>query len=69
MGGWVIVRFTVTDEGAVEDTDVVDAEPPGIFDAAAIRATQDFTYEPRLSEGRAANVRGVYHMFKFRPST
>jgi len=69
VGGWVIVRFTVTEEGAVEDAEVVDAEPPGMFDSAALRATQDFKYEPRLSEGRAVNVRGVYHMFKFRPST
>jgi len=68
-GGWVIVRFTVTDEGAVEDAEVVDAEPPGLFDATALRAAQDFKYEPRLSDGQAVSVRGVYHMFKFRPST
>jgi TonB family protein len=69
VSGWVIVRFTVTEMGAVEDAEVVDAEPPGIFDAAALRATQGFEYEPRLSDGRAVDVRGVYHMFKFRPST
>lgn len=68
-GGWVVVRFTVTEEGTVEDAEVVDAEPPGIFDAAALQATQQFKYEPRLSAGRAVNVSGVYHMFKFRPST
>ncbi len=69
VGGWVIVRFTVTNAGDVEAAEVVDAEPPGTFDAAALRSIQDFKYEPRLSEGRAVPVRGVYHMFKFRPST
>ena len=69
VSGWVIVRFTVTEVGAIEDAEVVYAEPPGIFDAAALRATQGFEYEPQLSEGRAVNVSGVYHMFKFRPST
>tara|TARA_R110002072_G_scaffold247353_2_gene406499 strand:- start:48252 stop:48959 length:708 start_codon:yes stop_codon:yes gene_type:complete len=69
VGGWVIVRFTVTEEGDVEEAEVVDAEPAGLFDATALRAAQEFRYEPRLSNGRAVSVRGVYHMFKFRPST
>ena len=69
VSGWVIVSFTVTEEGAVEDAEVVDAEPPDIFDAAALQAMQEFKYEPQLSEGRAVNIRGVYHMFKFHPST
>lgn len=67
IGGWVIVRFTVTGIGAVDDAEVVDSEPAGVFDAAALEAIREFNYEPRVSEGLAVNVSGVYHMFKFRP--
>ncbi len=68
IGGWVVIRFTVTGVGSVDDAEVIDSEPRGVFDVAALEAIKDFNYEPRLSDGRAVNVRNVYHMFKFRPS-
>ncbi len=49
--GWVLVSFTIAETGAVVDAVVVDAEPPGIFDAAAIRALARYKYRPQIVAG------------------
>ena len=49
--GWVLVSFTIAETGAVVDAVVVDARPPGIFDAAAIRALARYKYRPQIVAG------------------
>lgn len=44
--GWVQVEFTVVEDGDVEDVDVIAAEPPRIFNRAAVRAVKRWRYEP-----------------------
>ena len=50
--GWVEVDFTVTEQGAVRDIEVVSAEPGGVFDAAAVAAVAAWRYRPRVVNGR-----------------
>lgn len=69
LGGWVLLRFTVTEQGTVQNPIVEDSEPQGVFDGSAIQAIREFRYEPQTSNGILIEKLNVFHMFKFRPST
>ncbi|MXZ44902.1 MAG: TonB family protein [Gammaproteobacteria bacterium] len=45
--GFVIVQFGVTETGTVQDQVVVDAEPSGFFEAAALEAASKMKFEPK----------------------
>ena len=65
--GWCQVRFTVDATGnVVEDTiEVVDAEPPGLFDRSSIRAAARFKFQPRVKDGQGVAVPGVQYVFRY----
>lgn len=63
--GYVIVEFTVTASGAVRDPIVIEAEPEGIFDRAAMDAALKFKYKPRVVDGAATEVAGVQNKISF----
>jgi len=50
--GWVRVSFTVTESGSVEDAIVEDADPPGVFERAALAAVATWKFKPRIVDGR-----------------
>jgi protein TonB len=54
--GYVTLRFTVTETGAVADPEVLRSEPPGVFDRAAMRAVLRFKYQPQMSDGQPVRV-------------
>ena len=64
--GYVIVEFTVTGTGTTKDVKVVAADPPGVFDRAALRAASRFKYKPRILENKPVEVTGVRNKFTFR---
>jgi protein TonB len=49
--GTVEVEFTVMRDGRVSDPIVVAADPPDVFDAAAVSAVRRWRYEPRREDG------------------
>jgi protein TonB len=57
--GWVIVEFTITAAGTVKDPIVIDADPPGIFNRAMLRAIRKWKYKPKIEEGVAVERKGV----------
>jgi protein TonB len=63
--GYVLVEFTVTREGTVQDIEVVESEPEGVFDRAAIQAAAKFKYRPRFIHGEAIEVTGVRNRIAF----
>ena len=63
--GWVLLRFTVTENGSVINPEVIDAEPSGVFDRAAMAAVERFKYKPRVVDGVAQVVHGVEHLITF----
>lgn len=63
--GWCQVAFTVTETGGVRDVRVVDAEPPGMFDQASIRAAERFRFQPRVVNGQPVEVPNVQYVFRF----
>ena len=62
--GWVDIVFTVTLDGSVKDVEVRDSQPGEVFDNAAIRAVEKWTFEPVIEDGRVVEKRaGVRMMF------
>lgn len=52
--GWVEVQFTVGSDGKVGDVKVVRGEPARVFDREAIRAVQQWEFQPAIREGQPA---------------
>lgn len=63
--GFVLLEFTVTKTGAVENPVVIESSPPGIFDNAAINAALKFKYKPKVVNGEAIDVAGVRNRITF----
>ena len=49
--GWVKIKCIVNLQGLVENIEIVDAYPPGIFDQSAIRAFSAYRFKPGTVEG------------------
>lgn len=64
--GYVIVEFTVTKQGTVRDPFVIEAEPEGIFERAAMDAALKFKYKPRVMDGEPTEVSGVQNKITFK---
>lgn len=64
--GEVLLEFTVTELGTVEDIEVISAEPKGYFERAAIRAAEKFKYKPKVVNGNPIAVTGVQHILTFK---
>jgi len=54
--GFAELRFTVTDQGTVTDIQVADAQPAGVFDAAATEAVRNWRFEPGARNGQPVAV-------------
>jgi len=66
MTGECLVRYTVTTSGTVREVEVVPgACSDSIFERPSVEAAQRFKYKPRVIDGTAVEVLGVYNMFYF----
>jgi len=63
--GYVVVEFTVTKTGKVSDPRVIEADPPGVFDEAAMDAALKFKYRPKSIKGEPVKVAGVRNIIRF----
>ena len=63
--GWVVVQFTITPAGTVKDPKVVDADPKGLFEEAALKAIARWRYNPKVVEGQAVERVGVQTLIRF----
>ena len=65
--GYVIVELTVAADGSVppESIIVVEADPKGYFERAAVKAAQKFKYKPKVVNGKGQEVAGVRYKFTF----
>jgi protein TonB len=66
--GWAIVEFTISPTGRTKDVRVVESEPPGTFDQAAVRAIQRWKYTPKIQEGTAVETFGMLVRLDFKIS-
>jgi protein TonB len=66
LRGEVRVRITVDTEGRVKQVDVMESNPPGVFDSAAIAAVQRWRFKPIKAGGQAVEASAVTTMI-FQP--
>lgn len=57
--GFVTIEFTITETGSVRDPQVIESEPPRVFDREAIRAILRWKFKPRVIDGTAVSRRAV----------
>lgn len=57
--GRVTLLLTVAPDGTVSDADVVESEPEGIFDEAAVKAVRTWKFTPRLKDGEPVEQVGL----------
>jgi protein TonB len=57
--GSVKVAFTINPDGTVSDPEVVNADPPGYFEQAALRAIRHWKFQPELEGGVAVARQAV----------
>ncbi len=55
--GWVKLEFTITPDGRVLDPAVVDSDPRGVFERAAMQAIIRWKFRPRYVDGQAITRR------------
>lgn len=51
--GLVVLRMQINASGAVDDIEVIKAEPKGVFEREAIRAAYRYKFKPKLVDGKA----------------
>lgn len=80
MTGWVIVEFTVTEQGTVSNPIVIENcgwiqtarkegecfdSPNSVFDRAAVNAAEKFKYKPKVIDGNPVETAGVQNKITF----
>ncbi|MCP5184318.1 MAG: energy transducer TonB [Pseudomonadales bacterium] len=63
--GSVVVGYDVDDSGAVRNAHVVSAEPPGVFDRAAVATVSSWRFNPRVVDGKPVAATGLTSELKF----
>ena len=64
--GWVELVFTVSTAGAVQDAEILDAQPANVFNRAALRAVRKWKYNPKIEDGKPVVRRAVHVRLNFR---
>ena len=63
--GYVLVEFTVTTRGTVENVQVVESDGVRDFKAAALMAVRGFRYAPAVKDGKLVETEGVRNLISF----
>ena len=66
VSGLVTVAYDASEEGKVGNLRVIGSEPPGLFDAAALRAVASWQFKPQIRNGVAEPVLGLTSKLEFR---
>lgn len=57
LEGYVVLSLMVGSTGRIEDLKVVEAQPSGVFEEAAMAAVRQWSFEPATYEGVPVSVR------------
>ena len=55
--GIVTVEFTITTDGSVKDAEIIEADPPNIFDKSVLRAIAKWKFNPDMVDGQPVEKR------------
>jgi len=57
--GWVKIEFTIMPDGSVADAEILESQPPRIFDRSARSAILRWQFKARVVDGEAVSRRAV----------
>lgn len=63
--GFVTVQFDVTEEGEVENIEIIEANPRGVFERSARRTAAKWKYKPAVENGKPVPVKAMKTTIKF----
>jgi TonB family protein len=66
LEGTVLLEFTVTRDGRVRSPRVLEADPAGVFEEAALEAVLGFRYVPQVMNDTLIDTEGVRDRIRFR---
>lgn len=52
LEGYVTARLKINPEGTVDDVEVIEAKPRGVFEREAIRALYKYKFKPKMDGGK-----------------
>lgn len=64
--GYVKVAYDVNVDGTVANARVVEADPPGVFDAAALAAVRTWRFKAAVDNGKLVPAKDRISRVKFR---
>ncbi len=64
--GHVVAAFTVTKKGTVKNIKIIESKPRRIFDKAAKNALKQYSYEPRVVNGKKVDAKGIKTKITFK---
>ncbi len=64
--GRVLIEFSISRSGAVENPRIIASEPDSIFDEAALKAIRRWRYSPRVENGVTVEQHGLRIAIPFR---
>ncbi len=57
--GWVNIQFIVTENGTVENIEILDANPKNIFNRSVLRCISSWRFSPGILEGEPVNTQMI----------
>lgn len=66
VGGYAVIQLTVTDTGRATDIQIIEEHPTGFnFGKEAAKAGTKLKYSPKMVDGMAQSVSGIFYKFTF----
>lgn len=66
LEGYVVVRYDVTAQGTVVNAEVVEAEPEGVFEDAALASIVQWRFRAAMVGGKFVDTPGFVSTLRFR---
>ena len=63
--GYVVAEFTITEACRPKDIEIVESEPPDVFDAAAVETLARFRFLPAVKDGSLVKSDGIRYTVQF----
>jgi TonB family protein len=64
--GEVLVQFTISKTGDVDEIEIVSADPEGWFERAVTEAVSKYKFQPRIKNGQPVEAKGVQRKIVFK---
>lgn len=57
--GYVTARLQINAEGTVDNVEIVEAQPRGVFEREAVRALYRYKFKPKMEDGKALEQQAI----------